>query len=142
MSNVSLVNTDQGVWVHVPMVLKKRSGRKQIIVPDGLDTTKDSAPDYHEAMVIAISRAHRWKKMLDEGKYGSIRELAAKLRLPSPYVSRLIRLTLLAPDIIEAIIDGREPDGMSLEKLRKPMPTLWEEQRELLMDSAIGSASP
>jgi len=113
------------------------SGRREIIVPDGLDSTQDSAPDYHEALVIAISRAHRWKKMLDEGRYGSIAELAQAVKVNRHYLARLLRLTLLAPDIIEAILDGREPDGMSLETLRKPMSMVWEEQCRMLMESAV-----
>lgn len=132
MSSVTLKQSEQGVRVHVPMTFKKRSGRREIIVPDGLDSTQDSAPDYHEALVVAISRAHRWKKMLDEGRYGSIAELAQAMKINRHYLARLLRLTLLAPDIIEAILDGREPDGMSLEQLRKPMSMVWEQQRIVL----------
>lgn len=129
--------SDEGVRVHVPMKFRKRSGRREIIVPDGLDSTQDSAPDYHEALVIAISRAHRWKKMLDEGRYGSIAELAQAVKMNRHYLARLLRLTLLAPDIIEAILDGREPDGMSLEQLRRPMSMVWEEQRKMLVEPAV-----
>ena len=132
MSSVTLKQSEQGFRVHVPMTFRKRSGRREIIVPDGLDGTQDSAPDYHEALVIAISRAHRWKKMLDEGRYGSIAELAQAVKTNRHYLARLLRLTLLAPDIIEAILDGREPDGMSLEQLRKPMSMVWEQQRIVL----------
>jgi len=57
--------------------------------------------------------------------------LAQAVKINRHYLARLLRLTLLAPDIIEAILDGREPDGMSIEKLRRPIPLLWEEQREL-----------
>ncbi len=126
------MESEQGVRVHVPMKFRKRSGRREIIVPDGLDSTQDSAPDYHEALVIAISRAHRWKKMLDDGRYGSIAELAQAVKINRHYLARLLRLTLLAPDITEAILDGREPDGMSLETLRKPMSMVWEEQRAII----------
>lgn len=132
MSSVTLKQSEQGVRVHVPMTFRKRSGRREIIVPDGLDSTQDSAPDYHEALVIAISRAHRWKKMLDEGRYSSVAELAQAVKINRHYLARLLRLTLLAPDIIEAILDGREPDGMSLEKLRKPMSLVWREQAKMI----------
>lgn len=124
--------SEQGVRVHVPMTFRKRSGRREIIVPDGLDSAQDSAPDYHEALVIAISRAHRWKKLLDEGRYDSIAELAQAVKINRHYLARLLRLTLLAPDIIEATLDGREPDGMSLEQLRKPMSSVWDAQRRSL----------
>ena len=137
MNSVTLKQSDQGVRVHVPMTFRKRSGRREIIVPAGLDSTQDSTPDYLEALVIAISRAHRWKKMLDEGSYGSIAELAQAVKINRHYLARLLRLTLLAPDIIEAILDGREPDGTSLEQLRKPMSMVWKEQCKMLVESAI-----
>ena len=129
MSSVTLERSDQGVRVHVPMTFRKRSGRREIIVPDGLDGTKDCAPDYHEALVIAISRAHRWKKTLDERRYGSITELARAVKINRHYMARLLRLTLLAPDIIEAVLDGIEPDDFSLNKMVGEISSLWKEQR-------------
>ena len=84
-------------------------------------------------MVIAISRAHRWKKMLDEGRYGSVAELAQAVKVNRHYLARLLRLTLLAPKIVEAILDGEEPDGLSLETLRKPTSMIWEEQNSILI---------
>lgn len=131
MSGLKLEESEQGVRVHVPMTFRKRSGRKEIIVPDGADNAQDSRPDYHEAMVVAISRAHRWKKLLDDGRYGSIAEMARALRTNRYCMARMLRLTLLAPDIVETILEGREPDGLSLERLRQPMPMLWEEQKAL-----------
>ena len=141
MNSTRLVDRSEGITVHVPMTFKKRSGRKEIIVPAGLDSAGDSAPDYHEALVIAISRAHRWKKLLDEGKYGSVAEMARALKMDRYQMARMLRLTLLAPDIIEAILDGREPEGLSLDRLRQPMPMLWEEQRHVLMPAADESTT-
>lgn len=132
MSNATLEDSEQGVRVHVPMKFRNRSGRKEIVVPDGLENTQDKEPDCCEALVIAISRAHRWKKLLDEGRYSSIRQMATKFGIAHPYMARIMRLTLLAPDVIEAILDGKEPDGLSLEQLRRPMPVLWTEQASML----------
>lgn len=126
-----MMESEQGIQVHVPMTFRKRSGRKEIIVPDGLENAQDNGPDYHEALVIAISRAHRWKKLLDKGKYSSIAEMARALKMNRYCMARMLRLTLLAPDITEAILDGREPEGLSLEQLRKPMPMIWDEQISL-----------
>ena len=131
---MQLVETIEGPRIHVPLNIKKRSGRKQIVV---LDTMETQAPEaeaepgvaYHDAMVVAFARAFRWKNMLDDGRYNSIKQMADELGMVAPYMSRLIRLTLLAPDIIEAIVDGREPNGLSIEVLRQPMPLLWSEQR-------------
>lgn len=141
MSNATLEESEQGVRVHVPMKFRNRSGRKEIVVPDSIEQSDDASPDYHEALVIAISRAHRWKKLMDEGRYGSIRQMATKFGIAHPYMARIMRLTLLAPDIIEAILDGKEPDGLSLEQLRRPMPVSWEEQKTRLLCNMIKASS-
>ena len=115
--------------VRIPMKLKRRSGRKQIIVPDGLAYDEPTAPP-QDAIVDALTRAHHWQHLIDEGHYSSITELAEALKLDRSYVGRLLRLTLLAPDIIEAILRGEEPSGLSLARLTKEIPMLWDEQRE------------
>lgn len=130
---MKLVETIQGSRIHVPLNLKKRSGRKQVVVsgtPNIRDEEGKTEPGaaYRDAMIIAIARGFRWKKLLEDGKYASIRQMAAELGVAAPYMSRIIRLTNLAPEIIEAIVDNKEPDGMSLEMLRRPMPLLWETQ--------------
>lgn len=126
--SIGLTKSGDSVCVQVPMSLKRRSGRKEVVVPDGLEHSEDSSSDYHEALVIAISRAHRWKRLLDEGKYGSIIEMAQALKMDRHHMARMLRLTLLAPDIIEAILAGKEPDGFSLRQLVSEIPVLWSEQ--------------
>ncbi|NDG50016.1 MAG: hypothetical protein EBY30_13495 [Rhodospirillales bacterium] len=80
-------------------------------------------------MVKALARAFRWRRMLETGRYGTIDELAAAEKINSSYVSRLLRLTLLAPDIVEAILDGRQPEEITLPGLMEPFPVEWERQR-------------
>ena len=80
-------------------------------------------------MITAIARAFHWQELVDGRKYSSISDLAEALGLDRSYVGRIMRLTLLAPDIVEAIVDGREPSGVSLERLVKAMPVMWAEQR-------------
>jgi len=116
--------------VRIPMKLKRRSGRKQIIVPDGLDDAEPIAPP-QDALIDALARAHHWQQLIDEGRYGSITDLAEALNLDRSYVGRILRLTLLAPDIIEAILRGDEPSGLSLARLVKEVPMLWVEQRKM-----------
>jgi hypothetical protein len=82
-------------------------------------------------LVKALARAFRWRRMLEAGRYATINELAAAEKINSSYVSRLLRLTLLAPDIVEAILDGRQPEGMTLPGLMVPYPVNWA-QREAL----------
>ena len=78
----------------------------------------------------AVARALRWRRMLEAGRFATINELAAAEKINSTYVSRVLRLTLLAPDIVEAILDGRQPEGITLPGLMKPFPVEWERQTE------------
>lgn len=83
-------------------------------------------------MVKALARAFRWRKMLDEGVHGTLEDLARAKSVHATYVSRVLRLTLLAPEIVEAILDGRQPAGMGLDGFLEGFPLEWEEQRQLL----------
>jgi len=72
-----------------------------------------------------LARAFRWHEMLDTGKAGSIVELAQKYDVDRSYVSRILQLTSLAPDIVEAILAGNEPSGVSLGTLRGGVSVRW-----------------
>jgi len=127
----TLVADGDNILIRIPMRFKKRGGRKEIIAPEGLDSAFPVAAPAQEPIVTALARAHRWQRMLDAGEVTSIAELAERLDVDSSYVGRILRLTLLAPDIIEAILAGREPSGLSLAKLTQTLPMLWNEQRQL-----------
>jgi hypothetical protein len=79
-------------------------------------------------LVKALARAFRWRRMMETGLYGTINDLAAAEKINSSYVSRLLRLTLLAPGIVEAILDGRQAEGVTLPGLMEPFPVEWEQQ--------------
>ncbi|HEB79186.1 MAG TPA: hypothetical protein ENI79_01750 [Rhodospirillales bacterium] len=81
-------------------------------------------------MVKALARAFRWRKLLEAGVYATVEEIAAAEKINTSYVSRILRLTLLAPEIVELILDGRHPTDLTMAKLMKPFPVEWEEQRE------------
>jgi hypothetical protein len=122
------------VIVTIPMTLKKRGGRKEIILPEGLvpgDSPAYRAPT-QSPLVIALARAHRWKGLIESGRYRTVGALASAVGLDPSYAGRILRLTLLAPDIAQAILDGREPSGVSLERLVRTLPDAWEEQRHVL----------
>ena len=91
-----------------------------IIAPDGGDAWAPAKPRPDETLIRALARAHRWKRMLEEGKYRSAAEIAEAEGVTRSFVNRLLRLTLLAPDIVEAILDGRQPKAMQLEELTTP----------------------
>jgi hypothetical protein len=114
--------------VRVPLAVRKqRGGRKLVLTPGGMASHGASAAD--TTLVKALARAFRWRRMMEAGRYSTIDELAAAEKINSSYVSRLLRLTLLAPDIVEAILDGRQPEGMTLPGLMEPFPVEWGQQR-------------
>ena len=118
------------VTVEIPFTIRKRGGRKQIITPDGASGWVSPRARIDNTMIKAIARGFRWRKLLETGAYGTIDEIAKAEKINPSYVSRVLRLTLLAPTIIEAILDGRQPADLTLSVLMQPFGVLWEEQVE------------
>ena len=119
--------------VHVPMTCRRRGGRKLIVSPDGA-AMPAVAPrqNIDNVLVKALARAFRWQKLLDRGAYSSIKEIAAKEKIDPSYVGDVLRLTLLAPDIVEMILDGRQPPDLQFQKFRKSLPLEWQAQRDAI----------
>ena len=113
--------------VRIPMRFQRRGGRKRIVAADGREITQPSKPQPDGTLVKALARAYRWQRVLDEGRVTSVAEIADSEGINRSYVSRVLRLTLLAPDIIERILDGRNPPRLS--ELLKPFPIEWTQQR-------------
>jgi hypothetical protein len=107
-----------------------------IIAPDGGDAWAPAKPRPDETLIRALARAHRWKRMLQEGRYRSAAEIAEAEGVTRSFVNRLLRLTPLAPDIVEVILDGRQPKVMQLEELTDAVPGEWEKQRKALFPGA------
>ena len=123
------------ITVRVPMTFTRRGDRKIIIAPDGAPVrpgTQSLRQCVDNTMVMALARAFRWQRLLDSSDYGSLDELARAEKINRSYVSRVLRPTLLAPEIIEAILDGRQTKHITMAKLTKPFPVEWEKQREML----------
>lgn len=116
--------------VQVPLKIRRRRGRKEIIAPGGTANSPPEAARTNHSLALTIARAHRWQQLLESGRYTTIGELARDVGVDNSYLARLLRLTLLAPDLILSILDGTEPDGLSLGKLYR-MPVAWEEQRRM-----------
>jgi hypothetical protein len=125
------------IRIHIPMKFKRRGGRKEIIVPENLPAHPPGRTAYQRPLVVALVRAHQWKRLLEEGRIPSISVLAKRLKVDRAYVSRLLHLALLAPDIVEAILGGKEPSGLSLARLNKAFPLEWEKQRRDLGFAAV-----
>ncbi len=113
------------VTIHVPFRVVKRGGRKAMQLPEGAQT----AGKADSTLVKALARAFRWKRMLESGEFATIAELAESEGIAPSYMTRVLRLTLLAPDIVEAILDGTQGPEVTLARVLQPFPLGWEEQQ-------------
>jgi hypothetical protein len=114
--------------LRIPMRFQRRGGRQRIVAPDGSAIVPTNKPQPDSTLVKALARAWRWQRMLDRDEYATLAELADAERISRSYICRVLRLTLLAPDIIERILDGRPTAGLA--QFSKPFPVEWEWQRE------------
>ena len=112
------------ITIQVPFRVVKRGGRKEMHLPDGV--TLSRKPD--STLVKALARAFRWKRMLALGEFPTIGELAEHEGIAPSYMTRVLRLTLLSPDIAEVILDGRQAPNVTLAWVLEPFPLEWEEQ--------------
>jgi hypothetical protein len=116
--------------VRVAISIRRRGGRKLVLSSDGANiTTTAVCRHIDNAMVKAVARAFRWREMLENGTHATIAEIAAAEKINESYVGRVLRLTLLAPDIVEAILGGRQPAEMTLATLMRQFSVIWEQQR-------------
>jgi hypothetical protein len=128
MSKRGATPDEQTITVQVPMTFRKRGGRKLVVAPDGAEWAP--RPRVDNAMVKALARAFRWRKMLDTGVYGTLEELARAKGVAPSYISGILRLTLLAPAIVEAILDGRQRVDLQLDDLLEGLPLEWGRQSD------------
>lgn len=112
------------VTLHVPFRIVKRGGRKQMQLPEGAAAPRRT----DSTLVKALARAFRWKRMLESGAFATIAELAERERIAPSYMTRVLRLTLLAPDMVETILDGRQGPDVTLARLLEPFPEEWARQ--------------
>ena len=114
--------------IRIPMRLQRRGGRKLIMTPEGA-AVPTPKPNRDETLIKALVRAHRWRRRIESGQAESITDLAEQEGVTDAYVCRLLPLTCLAPDIVEAILDGRQPKGLRVVETLRKVPLGWEEQR-------------
>lgn len=114
------------VTLHVPFRIVKRGGRKEMQLPEGAVQPRRA----DNTLVKALARAFRWKRMLESGEYATIAELAEREGIAPSYMTRVLRLTLLAPDIIEGILDGKQGPEVTLAHVLEPFPLSWSEQKD------------
>ncbi len=114
------------ITLHVPFRVVKRGGRKEVQLPPGAPVQRRT----DNTLIKALARAFRWKRMLESGEFTTINELAEREGIAPSYMTRVMRLTLLAPDIVEAILDGRQGPEVTLGRLLEGFPVEWEGQNE------------
>ena len=132
MSSVETRLDGSTLVVRIPMRFQRRGGRKRIVAPDGGEIVPTSKPQPDGTLVKALARAWRWQRMLDDGVYASVSEIGDTENISKSYVSRILRLALLAPDIVESILAGTTDQALMLERLERPLPASWKEQGALV----------
>jgi hypothetical protein len=125
------MSTASTITVRVPLKIRRRPGRKTVVtsMADGVAPVTSRADP---ALVKALARGFRYQRLLDAGRYASISAMAAGEGIDRGYLGSLLRLTLLAPDILQALLDGGAPPDLTLTRLMEPLPKFWWEQRALL----------
>jgi hypothetical protein len=114
--------------VRIPMRFQRRGSRKRIVAPDGSELAPATKPQPDGTLIKALARAWRWQKLLDTGVYSSVTEISEAEGINKSYISRILRLALMAPDIIEAILAATADQSLMLDRLERPLPASWEEQ--------------
>lgn len=115
----------EAIELHVPFRVVKRGGRKEMKLPAGAP----HPPRTDNTLVKALARAFRWKRMLESGEFFIAAEIAEREGIAPSYVTRLLSLTLLAPEIVEVIMDGKQIPALTLERLLEPFSENWADQR-------------
>ncbi len=138
----TLTRTGKNLLINIPMRLRRRSTRKEVVATHTLDDTLPLKATEPGKLAIAIARGHVWQEYLDQGRFASATDLADALGVNRSYASRIIRLTLLAPDLLEAILRGREPEGLTLARAVEEIPVIWSEQRERFGAIAAVDSTP
>ncbi|CAA7626475.1 hypothetical protein [Magnetospirillum sp. SS-4] len=125
--------------VFVSMTFRRIGGRKRIVLPDGSLYNPETRVPVDSPIVRSLARAFRWRRLLESGRHASINELAKAERVDRAFASRVLRLTLLAPDIVEAILAGRQPEKLTVRALLEPIPVEWAEQRRMFLEVGLGA---
>ena len=123
------------IMVRIPITLRRQGGRKQVVTPAGATPWIPTPPRIDNTLVKAMVRAHRWRDMLESGDYATVRDLAKAEAINESYLGRVLRLTLLAPKIIEAILEGKQPATLELDDLMQLFPVEWDKQVATLIES-------
>ena len=122
---------DETINIFIPVQVKKRGGSAMVILPK--NATANNATNYDDKLINAFAKAYKWQQILKNDKRMTVAHLADKENVAVSYFSKILRLNYVAPDIISAILDGKQPRSLKLQDfMTKPIPNLWQEQKEML----------
>jgi hypothetical protein len=124
------MDEDAVITVEIPVKFSSKGGRKRIVTPDGRDIVKGKASNHDASMIKALVRGFEMLDILDKNADLTARDLAEKANLDHAYVTKYVRMTQLAPDIVQSILDGRQPQTLTLSQLLRTFPDMWPEQRQ------------
>ena len=119
---------DTATSITVPFAIRKRGGRKLVLTPYGTAVSPQPRPRVDSALLKALARGFRWRKLLETGEFATIEEIAEAENINPSYVSRVLRMTLLAPEMVEAILAGQQPEGLTMAKVMQRFPWEWRDQ--------------
>lgn len=125
-------STPETVTLRIPFRVVKRGGRKEMVLPGNPAEARTQPRRTDNTLVKALARAFRWRRMLESGEFATIAELAVHEDITLSYVTRVLQLTRLAPDIIESILEGRHDGELTTEAFRRTLPDDWADQRRML----------
>ena len=117
----------------IPMSFRPRGGRTVIVLPDGSRGVVRREATIDNTMIKVIARGFRWHRLLHDGTYATIEDLAAAEKITPSYVSRILRLAYLSPVVVQAILDGKHPAWLTMRHLLEPFPTDWKQQEKKLL---------
>jgi hypothetical protein len=133
MNGAVLSKDGKNLTVTLAITFRKSGHRKRIVSPAGVPAWSSAPARPNSTLTTAIARAHRWKALMESGKFATLGELAKSEGINFSYVCRILRLALLSPKIIEAILDGRQDASLELRHLIKSLSPLWDEQEAVLL---------
>ena len=133
VSRPKLSRDGRTMVISIPISMRRTGGRKKVVTPANAAPWSSPPARVDSTIVKALVRAHRWRGMLESKLFASVRDLAKAEKINEAYLGRVLRLTLLSPNVTEAILSGRLPDGLDLAKLLKPFPVEWQKQEALFL---------